>query len=113
LSPNDVDVLQHLGLIFLETANGEMALGAFERLVELDPNRADAYETLAILYDLAGLGEAALESCRKAMELDPENERTRDTYAEMQKKNAEMAASLEATTPPNAPEAEIPATEEV
>ena len=98
-TPDDPDLIQHLGLIFMETASGEMALGAFEKVVELDPQRADAFEVLAILYDIAGFDEAALEACEQAMALDPENERAPEIYADLKAKvqaNAQEKAAREA-----------------
>ena len=96
----------------METASGEMALGAFEKVVELDPQRADSFEVLAFLYDIAGFDEAALEACEKAMTLDPENERIPEIYADLKAKvqaNAQEKAAREAFENPP-PEEESPTT---
>jgi adenylate cyclase len=73
LALDDEDYLAHLALgsLYLLRKEGDKAMAAYERAIELNPNGADAYASLGGLLAGSGKAEEAIKLIDKAMRLNP------------------------------------------
>lgn len=69
--PNDVNVLDALGRIQMESGNSQQATGTFRRLINLDPKATLPLMRLADIYTATRDHKSALASLNRALELQP------------------------------------------
>ncbi len=67
------EVLNHFnsGVTFYNQKEFSKAIGAYQRVIELDPNYVEAYNNLGILYQTTGDVKSALGAYQKATEINP------------------------------------------
>jgi len=71
--PNNVDVIEAIGLIQRRLGHWEEAIDAFRRAIELDPRDISAYSTLAPTYSFLRRFPEALATVDRALALEPSN----------------------------------------
>lgn len=67
LSPDNKDVLNCLGLVYLQRDDPEKAKEYFLKVVSLDPANSEAYNSLGVAYSKTGQWQKAIESHKKAL----------------------------------------------
>jgi TolB-like protein/class 3 adenylate cyclase/Flp pilus assembly protein TadD len=72
--PNDVDIIDAIGLIQRRLGHWEEAIDRFRRVVELDPRNINAYHTLAATYYSLRRFPEALAMLDRILALEPEFE---------------------------------------
>jgi TolB-like protein/class 3 adenylate cyclase/Flp pilus assembly protein TadD len=70
--PNDVDIIEAIGLIQRRLGHWEEAIDRFRRVVELDPRNINAYHTLAATYYSLRRFPEALATLDRILALEPE-----------------------------------------
>jgi serine/threonine protein kinase len=71
--PNNVDVIEAIGLIQRRLGHWDEAIVALRRIIELDPRDIDAYNTLALTYSGLRRFPEALVTVNRALALEPAN----------------------------------------
>jgi TolB-like protein/Tfp pilus assembly protein PilF len=71
--PNNVDVIEAIGLIQRRLGHWDEAVVALRRIIELDPRDIDAYNTLAPTYSFLRRFPEALATVDRALALEPSN----------------------------------------
>jgi TolB-like protein/Flp pilus assembly protein TadD len=71
--PNNVDVIEAIGLVQRRLGHWEEAIVAWRRIMELDPRDIDAYNTLAVTYSALRRFPEALATVDRALALEPAN----------------------------------------
>jgi serine/threonine protein kinase/Flp pilus assembly protein TadD len=71
--PNNVDVIEAIGLIQRRIGHWEEAIVALRRIIELDPRDINAYNTLALTYTALRRFPEALATADRALALEPAN----------------------------------------
>ncbi|MBW2624412.1 MAG: tetratricopeptide repeat protein, partial [Deltaproteobacteria bacterium] len=73
LNPDDLNVLNSLGVCYGHQGLTDEALGCFNRALELDPENLMAFFNLGFILAMADRPQEALENFRRAVEIDPGN----------------------------------------
>ncbi len=73
LDPDDVNVLNSLGVCYGHEHQVDQALECFQRVLDLDPRNLMAHFNRGFALSMAGRPEEALESFRRAVEIDGQN----------------------------------------
>ncbi|MBW2051440.1 MAG: tetratricopeptide repeat protein [Deltaproteobacteria bacterium] len=73
LNPNDLNVLNSLGVCYGHQHNLDRALECFQRVLKLEPQNLMAHFNQGFALSMAGRKEEALESFRRAVEIDEQN----------------------------------------
>jgi Flp pilus assembly protein TadD len=71
LKPNDVEVLNKLGIVYSMLGRGAEALDAFSRVLAQDPNNANTLLNIGITYNQMGDLENGKLNIEKAISIDP------------------------------------------
>lgn len=69
--PDNINILNRLGIIYIKTGRYEEALEKLERVVELDDTQFQAYNNLGNLYARFGDRQRAIENYKRAVGLNP------------------------------------------
>ncbi|MBI5682735.1 MAG: tetratricopeptide repeat protein [Deltaproteobacteria bacterium] len=70
-SPDDVNTLFNLGVVYLKANKANEAVTAFERIVKLAPKDTEAYNLLGIAYKGSGNEIGAKKAWEKSLAIDP------------------------------------------
>ena len=74
IKPDDVRILNTLGLAYGRIGNTESALGMFKKAVEIDPDYMYAWNNMGNVYARMEQYDKAIECYRKALAIDPNYE---------------------------------------
>lgn len=70
LDPNDVEARYHLGRVRYQQNQFDLAIAAFQEVIERDPGNVKAYDNLGLSLEAKNQVEPAIAAYRKAIELD-------------------------------------------
>lgn len=70
-SPDDVNTLFNLGVVYLKANKAADAAATFEKIVKLDPKDTEAYNLLGIAYRGSGKEAEAKRSWEKSLAINP------------------------------------------
>jgi len=73
--PEDVAVLNNLGVAYLSQRNPRKALELFKKAEKLEPGRADVHLSLGTVYEVLGNLQSALRHTHRAKQLSPHDRR--------------------------------------
>jgi len=73
ISPENVDAIYNIGVIYLEKGENDKAIEKFNESLKLDPNDSAAYANIGIALSKQGKFEQAIQYYQKSLELDPED----------------------------------------
>ncbi|MFH1868375.1 MAG: tetratricopeptide repeat protein [Candidatus Omnitrophota bacterium] len=71
-SPNNIRVLNSLGLLYHENNKPDEAIRAYRKAIEISPDYIDAYNNLGIVYRNLKKPEEAIAIYKKAIEMNPD-----------------------------------------
>lgn len=70
-SPDDINTLFNLGVVYLKANKASDAVAAFERIIKLAPKDTEAYNLLGIAYRGSGNETGAKKAWEKSLAIDP------------------------------------------
>lgn len=73
-NPKDVDAWTHLGHLYFDTGQPDLAIETYEKSLSLDGNRPDVWTDLGVMYRRAGNPKKAVESFDRALISNPNHE---------------------------------------
>ncbi len=76
ISPDDVDILLHLGNLYLWTGEFEKAEKMLTRVINITPEYEDAYQSLSNVYLSQGMVQEAIDILKRLIERNPERVET-------------------------------------
>jgi Flp pilus assembly protein TadD len=76
VAPDNIDILELLGLAFIKQVKYNEAIEIYEKVLELDQQNQDAINNLAYSYSNLGKREKAIDLLKQGIELNP----TKDSY---------------------------------
>lgn len=87
LAPNNIYVLNNLGLSYIYLGLYSSAKDVLEEAIEKDPPLPYIYNNMGVVYERLGLKEEALASYREALNLDPDHYQALLNYRRLQEEN--------------------------
>lgn len=67
LDPNNKDILNSLGVVFMQLAEDDKALSFFKRVIELDKRYSEAYNNIGVIYLRRGNYSDAIDAFNRAL----------------------------------------------
>ena len=74
-NPLNPELNERLGDLYFERRDYKLAIGQYEKAINLDPTLADAYNDLGLAYQYSGEPDSAIDALRKGTETAPEYQR--------------------------------------
>ncbi len=93
--PNDVDLLDALGLTQMQAGDTQQAISTFRRLTAVDPNSARPHVRLADVYRALGNKDGAISSLKRALEIEPTLESAQASLIDLLLTNGRPRDALE------------------
>ena len=73
-NPEDVDAWTHLGHLYFDTGQPDLAIESYEKSLRIDGNRPDVWTDLGVMYRRTGKPQKAIESFDRALISNPNHE---------------------------------------
>ena len=70
-SPDDVEALNNLGIIFFQLKKHQEAISYYEKAIKINPNYAEAHNNLGVVFKILGEHKNAVSSYEKAIKINP------------------------------------------
>ena len=69
--PKDTEAWTHLGHLYFDSDQHDLAISAYRQSLDLDDRRPDVWTDLGVMYRRSGAPEKAIESFERALAIDP------------------------------------------